>query len=106
MSATPDDLALRKSDEFYANADIEVLKNTEVVKIDSNNNSIETNTGEVHIYKYLVLATGGTPRTLEIAKGIPKVFLLRTPEDGNAIGKIFQRYNLNGLKSINMLDTK
>ena len=98
MSATPDDLALRKSDEFYANADIEVLKNTEVVKIDSNNNSIETNTGEVHIYKYLVLATGGTPRTLEIAKGIPNVFLLRTPEDGNVIGKIFQRYNSNGLK--------
>ena len=87
MSATPEDLALRKTDEFYESADIEVIKNTEIVKVNSTSNSVVTKTGEVHNYNYLVLATGGTPRTLEIAKNVPNVFLLRTPEDGNAIGK-------------------
>ena len=89
MSATPQDLSLRKSYEFYENADIEVMKNTEVVKIDSIKNTVQTKSGEVYNYNFLVLATGGTPRTLDIAKDIPNVYLLRTPEDGNAIGKYF-----------------
>ena len=86
MSSTPQDLSLRKSDSFYDNADIEVMKNTEVMKIDSTKNAVVTQSGEVFNYNYLVLATGGTPRTLDIANGISNIFLLRTPEDGNAIG--------------------
>ena len=86
MAATPQELALRKEDEFYKSADIEVCKNSKVVKVDSNANTVETQTGELFRYDYLVLATGGKPRTLEIASGIPNVYLLRAPEDGNAIG--------------------
>ena len=89
LAATPQELALRKEDEFYKSADIEVSKNSEVVKVNSKANTVETQDGEMFNYDYLVLATGGSPRTLEIANGIPNVYLLRAPEDGNAIGKMF-----------------
>ena len=95
MSSTPQDLSLRKSGRFYDDADIEVMKNTEVMKVDSTKNAVVTQSGEVFNYNYLVLATGGTPRTLDIAKGIANIFLLRTPEDGNAIGIIAVFYNAN-----------
>ena len=88
MAATPQELALRKEDEFYESADIEIRKNSKVVKVNAKANTVETQDGELFNYDYLVLATGGSPRTLEIANGIPNVFLLRAPEDGNAIGKI------------------
>jgi len=94
MSSTPQDLSLRKSDTFYDDADIEVMKNTEVMKVDSTKNAVVTQSGEVFNYNYLVLATGGTPRTLDFAKGISNIFLLRTPEDGNAIATHSQQRNV------------
>ena len=87
MVATPTELALRKSgDEFYKSVDIEIRTNSKVIKIDSKSNTVEIQDGEIVSYDYLVLASGGTPKTLEIAKDIPNVYLLRTPDDGNTIG--------------------
>ena len=78
---------MRKTgDEFYKSADIEFMTNSKVVRVDSDANLVETQDGETYNYDYLVLASGGSPRTLNIAKNIPNVYLLRTPEDGNAIG--------------------
>ena len=89
MAATFQELVLRKADEFYDSADIEVCRNSKVVKINSKANTVETQDGNLFHYDYLVLATGGIPRTLEIAKGIPNVYLLRTPAEGKAIGMMF-----------------
>ena len=87
LSATPQELALRKNgDEFYKSADIEFKTNSNVVRVDSGANLVETQDGETYNYDYLVLASGGSPRTLDITKNVPNVYLLRTPEDGNAIG--------------------
>ena len=78
---------MRKTgDEFYKSADIEFMTNSTVVRVDSDANLVETQDGGTYNYDYLVLASGGSPRTLDIAKNIPNVYLLRTPEDGNAIG--------------------
>ena len=55
MAATPQELALRKTDNFYESADIEVIKNAKVVKVDSKNNTVETHDGRVFNYNYLVL---------------------------------------------------
>ena len=57
-----------------------------MVKVDSGANLVETQDGETYNYDYLVLASGGSPRTLDITRNVPNVYLLRTPEDGNAIG--------------------
>ena len=89
MAAAPKDLALRKTgDEFYKSADIEIRTNSEVVRIDSTSSTVETQNGELVSYDYLVLASGGNPRTLDIAKDVPNVYRLRTPDDGNTIGII------------------
>ena len=55
-------------------------------RVDSGANLVETQDGGKYNYDYLVLASGGSPRTLDITKNVPNVYLLRTPEDGNAIG--------------------
>ena len=57
-----------------------------MVRVDSGANLVETQDGDTYNYDYLVLASGGSPRTLDITKNVPNVYLLRTPEDGNAIG--------------------
>ena len=62
------------------------MTNSKVVRVNSDANLVETQDGETYNYDYLVLASGGSPRSLDIAKNVPNVYLLRTPEDGNAIG--------------------
>ena len=57
-----------------------------MVRVDSGANLVETQDGDTYNYDYLVLASGGSPRTLDITQNVPNVYLLRTPEDGNAIG--------------------
>ena len=87
MAATAQELALRKTgDAFYENADVEFRRNTKVVKVNSDANTLETQGGEIFEYTHLVLASGSNPRTIPIAKDIPNVYLLRTPDDGNKIG--------------------
>ena len=87
MAATPQDLLLRKEgDEFYKSVDIEIRTNSKVISIDAKRNKVEIESGENVEYDFLVLASGGRPRTLAIAKDTPNVFLLRTPDDGNTIG--------------------
>ena len=99
MAATPQDLLLRKEgDEFYKSVDIEIQTNSKVISVDAKRNKVEVETGENVKYDveydFLVLASGGRPKTLAIAKDTPNVFLLRTPDDGNTIGMISTQHRI------------
>ena len=87
MLSTSEDLMLRKEGEvFYEACDIRVIQNAKVVAVRPMENVVKTEVGDIFQYDFLVLASGGKPKTLDIAKDIPNVYLLRTPEDGNKIG--------------------
>ena len=86
LTSTAQDLLLRNSD-FYDAADIELKTNSKVVSVDTSANQVVTESGETYGYDFLVLATGGTPRTIKV-KGSDKannVFSLRSPKDANEI---------------------
>lgn len=84
--AQPDWIPLRSAD-WYAERDIEVLRNTRVSSIDPKAHTVHTEDGERYRYDKLLLATGGTPRTLTNVPGhdLPNVFLLRTLGDADRI---------------------
>jgi NADPH-dependent 2,4-dienoyl-CoA reductase/sulfur reductase-like enzyme/nitrite reductase/ring-hydroxylating ferredoxin subunit len=72
---------------WYAERDIELTLNTEVTGIDTQSRTVTTADGETVRYDKLLLAMGGTPRTLNNVpgSGATGVFLLRKLEDANAI---------------------
>jgi NADPH-dependent 2,4-dienoyl-CoA reductase/sulfur reductase-like enzyme/nitrite reductase/ring-hydroxylating ferredoxin subunit len=72
---------------WYADRDIELMLNTEVTGIDPKTRSVRTADAETIYYNKLLLATGGTPRTLNNVPGFDSegVFLLRNLRDANAI---------------------
>jgi NADPH-dependent 2,4-dienoyl-CoA reductase/sulfur reductase-like enzyme/nitrite reductase/ring-hydroxylating ferredoxin subunit len=76
-----------RSAEWYAERDIELNRNMHVNKVDPKARTVQTEDGETYRYDKLLLATGGTPRTLTNVPGFdaPNVFLLRTLEDSNRI---------------------
>jgi NADPH-dependent 2,4-dienoyl-CoA reductase/sulfur reductase-like enzyme len=72
---------------WYAERDIELMLNTEVTGIDTKARTVRTGDGESYRYDKLLLAMGGTPRTLKNVPGVESagVFLLRSLGDANAI---------------------
>ncbi|HLU10030.1 MAG TPA: FAD-dependent oxidoreductase [Oceanobacillus sp.] len=84
--AQPDWIPLRGLN-WYAERDIELMLNTEVTGIDTKSRTVRTADGESYRYDKLLLATGGTPRTLRNVPGVESegVFLLRNLGDANAI---------------------
>ena len=84
--AQPDWIPLRGA-EWYAERDIELIRNTRVSRVDTKSHAVHTEDGETYRYDKLLLATGGTPRTLTNVPGFDAhgVFLLRTLEDSNRI---------------------
>ena len=85
LTKTPADLALRKP-ELYQQAGIDLQTGSKVVSVDASNNTVKTAQGSSYKYDYLVLASGGRPRTLSIPGSDAKnVFVLRSPKDANQI---------------------
>lgn len=86
MTATAQELALRQ-DEFYAEAQIEVLTGHRVAGVDAAKKLIHFE-GERAPFTYdqLVVASGSTPRKLDVENaGLDRIMTLRMPADANAI---------------------
>ena len=66
------------------------MTNSTVVRVDSDANLVETQDGETYNYDYLVLASGGSPRTLDIAKNIPNVYLHLTISIAKVMGILME----------------
>jgi NADPH-dependent 2,4-dienoyl-CoA reductase/sulfur reductase-like enzyme/nitrite reductase/ring-hydroxylating ferredoxin subunit len=81
-----------RSDEFYAKYDIEILKEHEVVGVDALGKSIAFSDGSSLKYDKLLLATGSTPRRLNIpGSSLENIHTLRTPDDAYRIKSMAQK---------------
>jgi NADPH-dependent 2,4-dienoyl-CoA reductase/sulfur reductase-like enzyme/nitrite reductase/ring-hydroxylating ferredoxin subunit len=76
--AEPEWMPLRP-DEFFAEHGIEVLFDKEVTRVDAANRSVVFANGEAVAYDTLLIATGGTPRTLDVpGSDLANVLVLRS----------------------------
>lgn len=83
---TAERTALRP-ESWYEKKDIEVRTSVAATDLDTGRKVVRLSTGEDLTYDKLLLATGGRPRTLPGAEGIPGIFTLRTVEDSLAISR-------------------
>ena len=80
-----DTLSLR-SEEFYRMMDIELLLGSRIVSVDPSRTSVAMADGKSLSYDALLLATGGTPRTLPVpGVGLEGCFTLRSKTDALAL---------------------
>ncbi|HKQ74913.1 MAG TPA: FAD-dependent oxidoreductase [Blastocatellia bacterium] len=83
--AEPEWMPLR-SDEFFNEHGIEVLRESEATRVDAKAKTITFKDGEQLAYDALLVATGGEPRTLPIAGAdLKNVLTLRSFSDSDAI---------------------
>lgn len=84
-NAEPEWLPLR-SEDFFVEHDIEVLRGKEIKHIDAAHKTITFANGEKLVCAALLLATGGKPRKLPFqTEAQENVFLLRSYDDSDAI---------------------
>jgi len=95
LATKAEEMLLRQPD-FYQRAGIELKTGSKVVSLNTTENRVETENGEVHPYDYCVLATGSSPRTLPLqgASGAKNLMVLRTPEDANRIAAQSEQKNV------------
>ena len=75
-----------RADDYYAEHDVEVWRGKEVVRVDAAAKSITFKGGETLCYDSLLVATGGTPRRLDIpGSHLKNIFVLRSFADADAI---------------------
>src|SRR5918993_4981061 len=83
--AEPEWMPLR-ADEFFAEHDIEVLREKEVVRVDAATKTVTFAGGETLTCDSLLVATGGTPRRLDVpGSGLKNIFVLRSFGDADAL---------------------
>lgn len=84
-SAEPEWIPLR-ADEFFADHDIEIMRESEAKKIDTAAKEITFADGKTLAYDSLLVATGGIPRKLELPNaGLKNIFVLRSFDTAEAI---------------------
>lgn len=89
--AEPQWMPLRAG-EFYAEHDIEVLRDKEVVRVDAAEKTITFKDGDTLACDSLLVATGGTPRLLNLAgSDLKNIFALRSFHDADVIIKAAQK---------------
>lgn len=78
---TPDQLLIN-NDDFYMDNSIDVLQGTEVVNLNTNKRILTDSRRNGFIYEKLLLATGSTPRRLDIPGGdLDEIRYYRTLDD-------------------------
>lgn len=81
-----------RSEEFYKENNIQVLTKCEATSVDVNDKTIYCNDGTFMNFDKLLIATGSSPRCLNIPGfQLKNVFTLRDLEDANKIKKAAQR---------------
>lgn len=88
-------LPLLEKESFYDKNNIEIILNTKVVSIDSDNKRIVTENKEAIDYNKLILATGTKVRTLENTKNISGVNYLSNYLDAVNIKRNVQSISKN-----------
>lgn len=84
-TAEPEWMPLR-SDEFFAENGIEVMRGREVARVEAAARAITFTDGGTLGYDALLVATGGVPRQLPFQTGeLRNIFLLRSQADADAI---------------------
>lgn len=82
----PDEWMPLRSAKFYESNDIELLQGKEVKEVDINAKEILFSEGKKLHYDELLLATGGTPRKLDVpGANLKNIHLLRTFDDADSI---------------------
>jgi NADPH-dependent 2,4-dienoyl-CoA reductase/sulfur reductase-like enzyme/nitrite reductase/ring-hydroxylating ferredoxin subunit len=80
------DLPTLRSEEFYADYDIEVLTEHEVVRVDASDKAVIFHDGSSLKYSKLLLATGSIPRRPDVpGASLENILTLRNPDDANRI---------------------
>jgi|AntRauTorckE5430_2_1112549.scaffolds.fasta_scaffold01181_2 NADPH-dependent 2,4-dienoyl-CoA reductase/sulfur reductase-like enzyme/nitrite reductase/ring-hydroxylating ferredoxin subunit len=82
---------LLRSRQFYADLGVKLMESTIVSEVNVETNTITILGGSILTYKKVLLATGGTPRQLDLGgSALPDVHLMRRAEDGVAVrDKVF-----------------
>ena len=82
----PTDDAYSKFDDFYPKNNIDLVKGHEVVTVDRSARAATLDNGDVIRYDKLLLATGASPRELDVpGSDLRNIFYLRTIEESEAI---------------------
>jgi apoptosis-inducing factor 3 len=83
--AEPEWMPLR-ADDFFTAHNIEVILGREVVQVDVEKKTLTFNDGNALTYDSLLVATGGTPRRLDLpGSELKNIFVLRSFDDADAI---------------------
>src|SRR5262249_26543358 len=86
-----DDDAYSKYDDFYPKNQVRLRTGHSVTKIDRANRTVTIENGDTVRYEKLLLATGSTPRTLQVpGADLGGIYYLRTLEDANNIRTAMQ----------------
>ncbi|XP_063306001.1 apoptosis-inducing factor 3-like isoform X1 [Pelobates fuscus] len=94
MGTNASDIYLRPA-EFFAENGIEVWTSKEVVDVQVDDSRIKFRDGSLLQYSQLLIATGSRPLAPTCpGSNLKNVFLLRTPEDANAISEIAVNRNV------------
>eukprot|EP00079_Xenopus_tropicalis_P033202 XP_017946973.1 PREDICTED: apoptosis-inducing factor 3 [Xenopus tropicalis] len=87
MNVKAKDIYLR-SEDFFSSYDIEVWTEKEVVSINTDEGKVKFRDNSTLQYSQLLIATGSRPRELTCpGSSLQNVFLLRSPDDANAISE-------------------
>ena len=79
---------LVEGEEFYVRNDVDVILETTVRHVDTRERKVETEGGRRYGYEQLVIASGATPRRLEVpGADLDGIFMLRTLAEATAIRK-------------------
>lgn len=82
----PTDDAYSKFDDFYPKNKIDLIKGQEVVSLDRAARTVTLANRDVIRYEKLLLATGATPRKLDVpGADLRNIYMLRTIEEAEAI---------------------
>ncbi len=85
--AEPEWMPLR-SDDFFNEHDIEILREKEVTSVDAAAKKITFKDGENLLFDSLLIATGGEPRKLDLPNSnLKNIFVLRSFDNADAITK-------------------
>ena len=86
------DRVLVRPENFYPDKNINLKTNTRVASIDRDNKSVTTESGETYEYEKLLIATGSSPRILNIpGSDLEGIHYLRTIDDVDGIRGAFEK---------------
>nr|QHB15539.1 apoptosis-inducing factor 3 [Bemisia tabaci] len=75
-----------RSEDFYLNNGIEILKGVEATNIDTKGKVVTLSNGESVKYSSVFIASGSRPRTMKVpGSDLNNIFTIRVPEDAKAI---------------------